>query len=138
MCLGLLLAARLRGEEVVAPPRATALGSLCSHLSREQDDFQPSNVVWSMFPPYEGGRLGKRDRHLALAQRALEDLNPWLQAIGRTPMAATIDFENAAPVTAPVQASVAGPLQESASESEESDMMRPFVKVEDAKLEGEA
>jgi hypothetical protein len=119
---------------VFAPPRATALGSLCSHLSREQDDFQPSNIVWSMFPPYEGGRLGKRDRHLALAQRALEDLNPWLQAIGRTPMAAAVDVPDSG--TAPAPASDPGALQSSVRESEESDVMRPFVKVENAKIEG--
>jgi methylenetetrahydrofolate--tRNA-(uracil-5-)-methyltransferase len=123
MCLGLALAALSRNEEVFSPPRTTALGSLCSHLSREQDDFQPSNVVWSMFPPHTGLRLGKRDRHLALAQRALEDLNAWLPKIGRTPVAVTTD--NAEPASAPQPSGANG--SESAVESE---VMRPFVKVE--------
>ncbi|HEY2734570.1 MAG TPA: methylenetetrahydrofolate--tRNA-(uracil(54)-C(5))-methyltransferase (FADH(2)-oxidizing) TrmFO [Polyangiales bacterium] len=83
LCVGILLAARLRGEALPFPPRTTALGSLLSHLSKPNDDFQPSNVVFSMFPPYEGRRLGKRDRHLALAERALSDLDPWLERIGR-------------------------------------------------------
>jgi methylenetetrahydrofolate--tRNA-(uracil-5-)-methyltransferase len=134
MCLGIALAARMRGEEVIALPRTTALGSLCSHLSREQDDFQPSNIVWSMFPPYDGGRLGKRDRHLALAQRALEDLNPWLQAIGRKPMAATVDSPDSG--TTLERAAITGAAQESAREPQESDVMRQLVTVEDAKIEG--
>jgi methylenetetrahydrofolate--tRNA-(uracil-5-)-methyltransferase len=83
LCLGIALAAQLRGEASTAPPRTTALGSLLSHLSRPNDDFQPSNVVFSMFPAYEGRRLGKRERHLALAERALSDLDPWLEQIGR-------------------------------------------------------
>jgi methylenetetrahydrofolate--tRNA-(uracil-5-)-methyltransferase len=83
LCLGIALAAQLRGEASPAPPRTSALGSLLSHLSRPNDDFQPSNVVFSMFPAYEGRRLGKRERHLALAERALSDLDPWLEQIGR-------------------------------------------------------
>jgi methylenetetrahydrofolate--tRNA-(uracil-5-)-methyltransferase len=97
LCLGIALAARLRGETLPLPPRTTALGSLLSHLARPNDDFQPSNVVFSMFPVYEGRRLGKRERHLALAERALADLDPWLEQIGRprvgptAPLAAAAD-----------------------------------------------
>jgi methylenetetrahydrofolate--tRNA-(uracil-5-)-methyltransferase len=88
MWLGIALAGRLLGTSVPNPPPTTALGSLLSHLRKPNDDFQPSNVVWSMFPPYafelgKRKKLGKRERHAALAQRALTDLNPWLAAIGR-------------------------------------------------------
>jgi hypothetical protein len=115
---------------VFSPPRTSALGSLCSHLSREQEDFQPSNIVWSMFPPHEGTskRLGKRDRHLALATRALEDLNAWLPRIGRTPMAATIDPESAQ-IALPLNGEP-GVVDAIPENSDESDVMRPFVKVE--------
>lgn len=86
LCLGVMLAGRLLGAPVSAPPRATALGSLLSHLSRPSDDFQPSNVVFSMFPPLDGmRRLGKRDRQTAHAERALLALEPWLGQIGRAP-----------------------------------------------------
>jgi hypothetical protein len=70
------------------PPANTALGSLLSHLRRPNTGFQPSNVVFSMFPPQEAlarGRSGKRERHLALAERALTELEPWLAQIGRPP-----------------------------------------------------
>jgi methylenetetrahydrofolate--tRNA-(uracil-5-)-methyltransferase len=127
LCLGLALAALSRGEEVFSPPRTTALGSLCSHLSREQDDFQPSNIVWSMFPPQPAMRLGKRDRHLALAHRALEDLNVWLPRIGRTPRAAVADSGTPAPELSGASGATHAP----GDAADESDLMRPFVKIEE-------
>jgi hypothetical protein len=53
-----------------------------------------------MFPEMVTGRMGKRERHSALAQRALADLNPWLSAIGRPrdPSLPLIAAEDAAPV----------------------------------------
>ena len=86
LCVGLALAGRLTGQELPSPPRTSALGSLLSHLRRPSERFQPSNVVFSMFPELAAppkGRRGKRERHLALAERALLDLDPWLSAIGR-------------------------------------------------------
>lgn len=73
----------LRGQAAEWPARTTALGSLIGHLrDTEKKDFQPANVVWSMFPPLDGGRLGKRERHERMAQRALADLESWLDATG--------------------------------------------------------
>jgi methylenetetrahydrofolate--tRNA-(uracil-5-)-methyltransferase len=129
MCLGLALAALHADEEVFAPPRTSALGSLCSHLSREQEDFQPSNIVWSMFPPHTGARLSKRDRHLALAQRGLEDLNEWLPRIGRAPVAVVADVE---PDAVSPEGERTAPGSSANNPSEESDVMRPFVRVEGA------
>jgi len=104
LCVGLLLAGKLTGEALPPPPRASALGSLLSHLRRPSDNFQPSNVVFSMFPELldpPKGRRGKRERHLAIAERALTDLEPWLHAIGRPrdpslPLMAADDLEPAA------------------------------------------
>ena len=90
LCLGIAIAARLsagEGTPLPLPPATTALGALLSHLRRPSDDFQPSNVVFSMFPELHTtarGRRGKRERHLALAERALTDLDPWLERIGRS------------------------------------------------------
>jgi len=87
--IGLVLGAALgsaaepgRGLTPLLPPRTTALGALLGHLSEPREDFQPSNVVWSMFPPLGDPKLRKRARHDALAARALADLEPWLDAIG--------------------------------------------------------
>jgi methylenetetrahydrofolate--tRNA-(uracil-5-)-methyltransferase len=81
--IGLLLAAQQAGTAFVPPPATSALGSLLSHLRKPNPKFQPSNVVFSMFPEMVTGRMGKRERHTALAKRALTDLDPWLTAIGR-------------------------------------------------------
>ena len=81
LCVGASLAARVRGEVADLPPETTALGALLSHLRKPVADFQPSNVVWSMFPPLDAPptegkrrRVGRRERREALAARALEDL----------------------------------------------------------------
>jgi methylenetetrahydrofolate--tRNA-(uracil-5-)-methyltransferase len=73
-----MLAQRLRGAALDPPPPTTALGGLLTHLGRPNDDFQPSNVTWAMFPPLADARLRKRERYEAMAERALADLGPWL------------------------------------------------------------
>jgi methylenetetrahydrofolate--tRNA-(uracil-5-)-methyltransferase len=81
LVLGTLLAARARGEAEPLPPRTTALGALHHHLRAPNERFQPSNVLWSMFPPLASSERG-RERHALLADRALADLPPWLAAVG--------------------------------------------------------
>ncbi len=86
LCVGVMLAERLHGRAGSPPPATTALGALLSHLRRPSPDFQPSNVVFSMFPPLEQTRrLGRKDRREALAARALRDLAGWSAAIAVTP-----------------------------------------------------
>lgn len=78
---GLRMSAELCGRSGPPPPASTALGALMGHLRRPQADFQPSNVVWSMFPPLAfalpKGRRGRQERREAMAARALSDLNTW-------------------------------------------------------------
>lgn len=91
LALGVRLAGRLTATELPWPPRTTALGALVRHhLRRPVPDFQPSNVVASMFPPLDT-RLRKRARKQALAERALADLEPWLDAIGARVLRAQAD-----------------------------------------------
>ncbi len=79
LALGVMLAEQLRGREPVPPPRNTALGALLAYLQRPADDFQPSNVVWSMFDPLPGRRIRRRrERREALARRALSELSSWV------------------------------------------------------------
>ena len=71
-----------------SPELDAALGALRGHLRRESPNFQPSNVVWSMFPELPGPEL--RDKKLKkerMGQRALADLGTWLEAIGVAPAA---------------------------------------------------
>ena len=73
-------AARLaRAQALVTPPRATALGGLVYHLTNtETKDFQPMNVNFGLFPPL-AGRIPKKLRGAAYAERALQELDSWIE-----------------------------------------------------------
>ncbi len=68
------VAARLNGAEAVLPPPTTALGGIVTHLGRNADDYQPSNITFSHIAPWDGPRLPKRAKYEAMAERALRDL----------------------------------------------------------------
>jgi len=71
-----------RGEALPLPPEATALGALLRHLrGAESEGFQPMNVNYGLFPELEGRRMKRADRRLAMAARALADLEPWRLAL---------------------------------------------------------
>jgi len=76
----LFVADRLQGREPVPPPLTTALGGLLTHLKRNPDDYQPSNITFSHIAPWDGTRLKKREKYEAMAERALRDLQGWLSA----------------------------------------------------------
>jgi methylenetetrahydrofolate--tRNA-(uracil-5-)-methyltransferase len=65
---------RLSGREPRLPPNTTAHGGLLSQLSRNADDYQPSNITFSHLAPHEGPRLKKRAKYEVMAERALRDL----------------------------------------------------------------
>jgi len=77
------------GRSAVPPPPTTAMGALLAHITGGADaaTFQPMNVNFGLFPdlpPVEGTRPPRgRERKLALAQRALRDIDAWLGAAGR-------------------------------------------------------
>jgi methylenetetrahydrofolate--tRNA-(uracil-5-)-methyltransferase len=53
-----------------------------SHVSRAgRGNFQPMNINFGLFPPWEG-RVPKKQRGTLYAQRALEDLKNWMEAEG--------------------------------------------------------
>lgn len=67
-----------QGKEIVLPPETTGLGSLLTHL--HQDDgqhFQPSNLNYGLFPPLTQRIRKRSEKRLALAERALQDLQGW-------------------------------------------------------------
>ena len=79
---GLFAAGQLQNRSVAFPPATTALGALLGHLSLSSpDDFQPMNVNYGLFPPLEGRKRKRADRRLAMAERALTDLEPWRQQV---------------------------------------------------------
>ena len=80
---GIFAARYLTEREIIQPPATTALGALISHLSvSDADNFQPMNVNYGLFPPLEGKKLRKRtDRRLAMAERALQDVDVWWKTV---------------------------------------------------------
>ncbi len=84
LLLGIKLAHEATQRPFSFPPRTTMLGALVGHLRTPHDDFQPSNVMWSMVPPLEGRRLPKRARRDAQSERALQDLGSWLADVVRS------------------------------------------------------
>ena len=73
------------GEEPpTAPPRATALGSLCHYVSHaDPRNYQPANITFDLLPPLcaaTPSKLNRRDRHARQCQIALQQLVEWLNA----------------------------------------------------------
>ena len=82
---GRFAAADAQGVSQSPPPETTALGALLNHITggAVADSFQPMNVNFGLFPPLQNAGTGKRrlrgrDRKRAYSQRALADLDLWL------------------------------------------------------------
>lgn len=95
MVTGILSAYEALGKDCLLPPPTTALGALVAHLTGNAnvETFQPMNVNFGLFPepadPHADDkkrRLKGRDRKKALSDRALRDIAPWIEAVGKTPM----------------------------------------------------
>lgn len=67
----------LQGESPLALPQTTMLGALCHYITHaDLDDFQPMKANFGILPPLnQTGRLNKRQRAAAYAERALRDLS---------------------------------------------------------------
>jgi methylenetetrahydrofolate--tRNA-(uracil-5-)-methyltransferase len=74
---------RLAGRPFRPPPAATAMGALHRHLTGEAHppghEYQPTNVVFALFPPLTGRHRGKLARKEAYAERARKEIEPWLE-----------------------------------------------------------
>lgn len=86
---GYFAIAQQHGKEPLLPPRTTALGSMLNHLIDDTniENFQPMNINFGIFPTISGevtanGKFRKikgADRKQAYSQRALADLQTWLE-----------------------------------------------------------
>ena len=87
-------AALVRGESVSAPPRTTAIGALAYYVSHaEPRNYQPTNITFGIIAPLQAtnGRKvprKKAERNIALSERALTDLEAWVQAVAVAPTSA--------------------------------------------------
>lgn len=84
LIVGQTIAAQLHGHELEMPPKETALGGLVRHvtgqLAANPEQYQPTNINWSMLPSLPKRKIRKRVfRRLGAAEIALEALEGWLE-----------------------------------------------------------
>ena len=72
--------ARIRGERFEPPPGTTAIGALLRHVTGDAHpdgyEYQPTNVVFALFPPVAEPHR-KHERKSRLLARARRDLATW-------------------------------------------------------------
>jgi len=70
------------GLSIVPPPRTAAIGALVGHITDTYaKEYQPMNVNFGLLPPMNV-RGHKRHRRRLLSERALRDLEVWMESIG--------------------------------------------------------
>jgi methylenetetrahydrofolate--tRNA-(uracil-5-)-methyltransferase len=76
---GLNAAALAAGRSTSVPPRTTAIGALAYYVSHANPaHYQPSNITFGIMPPLLRAPKHKLARKLAMAERALADLQTWM------------------------------------------------------------
>jgi methylenetetrahydrofolate--tRNA-(uracil-5-)-methyltransferase len=85
---GVAIAQQVAGAGFTLPPRATAFGSLAHYISHaDPDNYQPANFSFDLLPPLANlSRVIARDRRARRArqcEKALADLQAWIQTVSR-------------------------------------------------------
>ncbi len=80
---GRFIADSAHGQSLSPPPETTAHGALLAHISGTRiEDFQPMNINFGLLPagPRREGkrRLPRRERRLKVSERALAELETWV------------------------------------------------------------
>ena len=79
---GIHAAALITGSELLAPPRATAFGSLTHYITHaDPGNFQPANVTFDLLPPLERKVRDRQQRHRLQCELALREFERWLEKI---------------------------------------------------------
>ena len=83
----------LDGEELLIPPRPTAIGALASYVSSaETKNYQPVNITFALLEPLSPEQARsvrrKRDRHLLQVKLALKEWTEWLEKVTQPALAA--------------------------------------------------
>ncbi|HET7698132.1 MAG TPA: methylenetetrahydrofolate--tRNA-(uracil(54)-C(5))-methyltransferase (FADH(2)-oxidizing) TrmFO [Vicinamibacterales bacterium] len=77
-------AALALGEGPSVPPRTTAIGALAYYAAHaDPKHYVPSNIAFGLIPPLEQRVKSKKDRNVALSDRALKDLAEWLESTSK-------------------------------------------------------
>lgn len=80
--LGAHLASLSKGNQMMPPPRASAYGSLLTHLQEEVDrDFAPMNINWGLFPDPELPPKAKTERKAKKLENARSAFEEWISGL---------------------------------------------------------
>jgi len=75
---GIFASRYCRGKDLPLPPAESGCGALLAHLVESSpENFQPMNINYGLFPPLEKRPRARRDRRLAMAERALLAGGTW-------------------------------------------------------------
>src|SRR5712691_3398868 len=77
---GMHAAALASGGAPVAPPRATALGSLTHYVTHaDAKNFQPANITFDLLPALEAKIRDRKQRHRLQCELALREFEIWAE-----------------------------------------------------------
>jgi methylenetetrahydrofolate--tRNA-(uracil-5-)-methyltransferase len=77
---GIHAAALAAGSGPVAPPRATAFGSLMNYITHaDPRKFQPANITFDLLPPLDRKVRDRQERHRLQCGLALKELEAWME-----------------------------------------------------------
>lgn len=74
-------------NETVAPPRATAFGSLTHYITHaDPAHFQPANITFDLLPALEKKVGDRKERHRMQCETALSQFDPWMERVDAMPL----------------------------------------------------
>src|ERR1700723_1450394 len=92
---GMQAAALARGEELFAPPRASAFGSLTHYVTHaDAKNFQPANITFDLLPGLEKKVRDRKERHRLQCELALREFDGWWAAAGAGIQKAEVRVQN--------------------------------------------
>jgi len=82
---GMFAAHLVHGVQPVAPPRASAFGSLTHYVAHaEAKNFQPANITFDLLPALGKKIRDRKQRHRAQCELALGQFDKWMELAGAT------------------------------------------------------
>lgn len=80
---GVNMARWLRGEALIQPPATTMIGALLHYITHaDAENFQPMKANMGLLPEMTTRVRGKINRYTAYAERAQQEMQAYLQAMG--------------------------------------------------------
>jgi methylenetetrahydrofolate--tRNA-(uracil-5-)-methyltransferase len=80
---GVHAAALTSGADALAPPRASAFGSLVHYVTQaDPRNFQPANITFDLLPALEKRVRDRQERHRLQCAAALRDFDCWIERVG--------------------------------------------------------